>query len=53
MEIIHSISSIGSGTQLAVNEIEDDRKQDVLLCYCDEAVFMILSSEIKKEKKFA
>ena len=38
--------------QLAANGIEDDRKRDILLCCCDEAVFMTLSSEIENDNGF-
>ena len=38
--------------QLAANGTEDDRIRDVLLCCCEEAAFMILSSEIANDNKF-
>ena len=38
--------------QIAANGIEDDRKRDVLLCCCDEAAFMILSSQIANDNEF-
>ena len=38
--------------QLAANGTEDDRKRDVLLCCCDEAAFMTLSSQIAIDNEF-
>ena len=38
--------------QLVANGIEDDRKCDVFLCCCDEATFMILSSETANDNEF-
>ena len=50
-EIIHSLSSTGSGNlQLSGNGIDDDRKHDTLLCFCDEAAIMIPSSEISNNE---
>ena len=38
--------------QLDANGIQNDRKRDVLLCCCDEAAFMILSSETANDNEF-